>query len=79
LRGDLAHRVTESGIVRPERFSHTLACFCVCQALFGRHGHDRTPFGRSIENAVYTHFGGADKFGAEPWKLTSNFMGLTIN
>ena len=46
LRGDLAHRVTEAGIVRPERFSHTLARVCMCSALFRRHGHDRASLSR---------------------------------
>lgn len=39
LSGDLAHRVTESGIIRPEGFRHSLARLSVGSALFGRHRH----------------------------------------
>jgi hypothetical protein len=35
LRGDLAHRVTESRVVVPELFRHLVASFCVRSALFG--------------------------------------------
>jgi hypothetical protein len=35
LSGNLTHRFTEPGVVRPERFGHSLACLCVRSAFFG--------------------------------------------
>jgi hypothetical protein len=51
LLGDFAHRITESGILWPERFRHTLARLSVGSALFRRHGHDTALFVGRIPTA----------------------------